>query len=291
MIVEICVENFEDAKIAERSGCDRIELNSALALGGLTPFSGVLQKCLDNITIPIVVMLRNRPGGFSYSENEFEDLLNELDYLLEFKIEGVVFGILTQEGLIDKERSKIIVEKCHKKSKKAIFSRAFDNAVNPMEAIKDLIEIKVDRLLTSGQRESAIEGNCLIKILVENFSHDIEIVAGSGLNDFNVKQFIAKTGVSSVHSSCKGANIDTTTKTNVDFSYKKPPMMNTYDKLDENKAIRFIQEAKDSILDIENWMLDNAIELKCIILFSYLLISYLLIHFTSRIIFNRLDNI
>lgn len=252
MIVEICVDNFEDAKIAEKSGCDRIELNSALALGGLTPFRGVLQKCVANICVPIVVMLRNRPGGFSYSENEFNELLNELDYLLDYNIEGIVFGILTQDGSIDKERSKIIVEKCHEKSKKAIFSRAFDNTVNPMEAIQDLIDIKVDRILTSGQKDSAIEGNSFIKILVEKFSHEIEILAGGGLNDFNVKQFIANTGVNSVHSTCKGAIIDNTTKLNVDFSYKKPPLMNTYDRLDENKAIKFVQESKDSIFDLKN---------------------------------------
>lgn len=244
MIVEICVESFEDALIAEKAGCDRIELNSFLGAGGFTPYQGVLNLCLRELKVPVCVMLRNRGAGFAYRESEYKEMLNELYLLLDKDIEGVVFGFLNEDGEVDKLRTKEVVNLCHSKGKKAIFSRAFDNTLDPIEAIEALIDIGVDRLLTSGQKKSAIEGSNLIKVLCKEYGDKIDIVAGSGLTSFNVRDFIENSDVENIHASCRTSLIDKTTKTNVNFSYKTSPNGNAYDHIDELEVEKIVKAAK-----------------------------------------------
>ena len=245
MIVEICVESYEEALIAEKAGCDRIELNSFLGAGGLTPYKGVVDLCVKNLSIPIVCMIRNRAAGFNYTDNEYKEILNELEYFLSLDIEGIVFGFLTENANIDRNRTKEFVNLIHKNNKLAIFSRAFDNCADPIKGIEDLIDLGVDRVLTSGQKNSAIEGSNLIKILVENYSSKIDILAGSGLTSYNIQDFAKNTGVKSVHSSCSSYLIDRTSKTNVDFSYKNTPNYNAYDFIDDSEVKKFVEAAKN----------------------------------------------
>lgn len=244
MLVEICVENYHSAKLAQDFGADRIELNSALALGGLTPYKKVLENCTTKLKIPIVAMCRNRAAGFNYTKEEIDELKDELEFLLTTKIEAVAFGFLNEDFTIDTKASKYFVDKCHEFDKKAVFHRAFDNVNDPDKEIKKLIDLNVDRLLTSGLKNKAFDGKNLIRKLNENYKNKIEILCGSGLNSKNIREFLSYTGVSQVHSSCTKLKIDKTTSNNVSYSFIKENVGNSYNILDENELENFIKTIK-----------------------------------------------
>lgn len=237
--VELCIENYESAKIAKELGYDSVEINSALSLGGLTPTYGVVRKIAENINIKKYCMVRNRPAGFNYSDAEFNEMLFELEWILKENIDGIVFGFLTNDFKIDKEKTSIFVNKIHKAGKIAIFHRAFDNVNDPFYAIEDLIELKIDRLLTSGLKHSALDNTDLLKKLIEVYSNKIEIIIGSGVNENNVVELIDKTNAKLVHSSCKKDHEDITTNNNVSYSISKETG-NKFISVDKDKAERFI---------------------------------------------------
>ncbi|MGY3755035.1 copper homeostasis protein CutC [Helcococcus kunzii] len=243
--VELCIENYEAAKLAEKLGFDSVEINSALCLGGLTPSPGVLRKIAENINIKKNCMIRNRAAGFCYTDNQFSEMLEELDILLNEKIDGIVFGFLTEDFEIDKEKTKIFVEKIHNAGKIAIFHRAFDNTKDPFQSIEDLIELKVDRVLTSGQTASALENTDLIKELVQKYENKIEIILGSGINPDNVVELLKSTNAKYVHSSCKKNYEDITTKNKINYSIFKDSE-NTYIDVDPEIAERFITAVKSN---------------------------------------------
>lgn len=245
MMVEICVENYKSAILSEKYGADRIELNSSLFLGGLTPFKGVLQKCIDNLNIPIVAMCRNRAAGFNYTSEEIDELKNELNFLLSTDIEAVAFGFLNEDFTIDIETTKYFVDMCHKNNKKAVFHRAFDNVNDPYKAIETLIELKVDRILTSGLEDKAVDGKKLLKVINDKYKDKIEILCGSGLNSNNIKEFIEYTNVCQVHSSCSKLRVDKTTNNNVSYSFRKENNGNSYNVIDEDELRDFIKNAKN----------------------------------------------
>lgn len=241
--VELCIENYEAAKLAEQLGYDSVEINSALSLGGLTPSPGVLRKIAENINIKKNCMIRNRAAGFCYTDNQFSEMLEELDILLNEKIDGIVFGFLTEDFEIDKEKTKIFIEKIHNAGKIAIFHRAFDNTNDPFQSIEDLIELNVDRVLTSGQTASALENTDLIKELVEKYENRIEIILGSGINPDNVVNLLKSTNARYVHSSCKKNLEDITTKNKIDYSIFNDSG-NTYIDVDPEIAEKFINAVK-----------------------------------------------
>ena len=214
---ELCIESYEGAKLAKEFGYDSVELNLALNLGGLTPSIGMVRSITKDFDIDVICMIRNRPAGFLYSNEEYEAMLVELDILLEEDIAGIAFGFLTTNYEIDIDRTKEFVNRIHAKNKIAIFHRAFDNTKDYKKAIDDLVEAKVDRVLTSGQEKNAIEGiDKLIEIL--NYADGrIEIIAGAGLNSVNIKDFVKNTNIDYVHSSCKGYREDNTTSFNVSY--------------------------------------------------------------------------
>lgn len=215
---ELCIENFEGALIAQELGYDSIELNSALCLGGLTPSLGLVRKVSENVDLEIICMIRNRACGFNYSDLEYEEMLSELDVFLDENIAGIVFGFLTSDFKIDVEKTLKFVEKIHSRNKIAVFHRAIDNIENYEDGIKTLIDLKVDRVLTSGQEETAIEGIEKLKNIQLKYGNSIEIIAGSGLNSSNVEEFVSKTNINYLHSTCKEFREDITTANKVSYS-------------------------------------------------------------------------
>lgn len=236
---ELCVDSYKGAQLAEKYGFDSVELNSSLYVGGLTPRIGLVKKVVKNLDIEIVCMLRNREAGFMYTNEEFEDLLYDLDILLNEDVDAIAFGILTKNYEIDIEKSKIIIEKIHAKNKLAIFHRAFDNTIDYKKAIKNLIELKCDRILTSGQAISSIEGIDTLIDILKIADNKIEIVAGAGINSINVEDFVKKTGVKHVHTSCKGYEEDNTTFLNVSYRIFNN---NKYQITDEEEVRKFAQK-------------------------------------------------
>ncbi len=243
MKTELCIDSFEGAKIASDLGFTSVEINSSLHLGGITPPLGLVRSICENLDVEAMVMVRNRPGGFNYSDSEFEEMKRELDIFLEEDVTGLVFGFLTDDFEIDGEKTKYFVDRIHAKGKKAIFHRAFDNSKDPYRAIESLIDLGVDRVLTSGQKPTAYEGRSLLKNLQVNYGSDIEIIAGSGLTSENVRDFIDFTAIDLVHSTCKTFREDKTTSYKVSYSFMDGEKINSYQVVSREEALDFIEEA------------------------------------------------
>lgn len=195
MILEVPCGNIESVHAAKIGGADRIELCSALQLGGLTPSLAMLELVTE-IGIEIVGMIRPREGDFNYSKEEFKLMLREIELLKKAGAHGIVSGILTPKFEIDMVRAKELIEASHPLP--FTFHRAFDLTNDAFKSFDDLLKLKVDRLLTSGQASDAFTGRKLISELVELAQSKIQIIAGAGVNPENVAAICAS-GVSAIH--------------------------------------------------------------------------------------------
>jgi copper homeostasis protein len=155
-IKEICVESFDEALKATAAGATRIELCENLAVGGTTPSLGTIKQCLDKIPIQVMVMIRPRGGDFTYSTDEFEIMKEDIQQCKALKVKGVVFGLLGIDGNIDKVRTSQLVQLA--RPMEVTFHKAIDLTHDLMEAVMLLKEIGVERILTSGGKETALEG-------------------------------------------------------------------------------------------------------------------------------------
>ena len=198
--MEVCVDSVESAINAERGGASRLELCSSLSEGGLTPSLGLLRVVKQEVSIPIFVMIRPRGGDFAYSEQEFEVMKEDLKLMREdTNVEGFVFGILTSEGHVDEKRCRELMELGHPLP--ATFHRAFDMTRDPFRALETIINLKMERILTSGQENSALEGLPLIQKLVEKARGRVTIVPGGGIHERNLERIIAGSGCVEFHCS------------------------------------------------------------------------------------------
>lgn len=168
-MIEICCGSYEDALAAWKGGAERIELNSAMYLGGLTPSIGSLRLVKENTGLKVISMVRPRGAGFSYTEAETEQMFADARILMENGSDGLAFGFLTSEGKIDSERTGRMIRLIHEFHGEAVFHRAFDCVEDPYEAIEELIRLGTDRILTSGLKEKAAAGAGLLKELQENY--------------------------------------------------------------------------------------------------------------------------
>lgn len=209
-MLEVCCGSFEDAMIASECGVKRVELNSALSLGGLTPSLGSLIMIKQYSDIEVVSMVRARAGGFCYTNYQYEQMLENLKLLLAYGTDGVSFGFLKEDRTVDVNRCQEFLENVRNEGCKATFHRAFDCTRNPYEAIEQLIKLGFDRLLTSGQEATAEEGIRLLADLQRQYGNEIEIIAGSGVNENNAEKIIKETGIKQIHSTCRGWGVDAT---------------------------------------------------------------------------------
>jgi copper homeostasis protein len=187
----------DDAVEAAKGGAGRIELNSALFLGGLTPSLGTLLSVKTRVDIPVMVMIRPRAGGFCYTDTEMAVMRRDAVLAVEHGADGLVFGVLHENGTIDLERCQQLMHCCA--GQPAVFHRAFDVVPDPFTALDQLIELGFTRVLTSGQAPSVPEGLDLIKQLVTRASNRIEILPGAGIRAHNVRSIVEQTGVTQVH--------------------------------------------------------------------------------------------
>ncbi len=228
-MLEVCCGSFEDALHAHIGGAHRIELNSALHLGGLTPTVACLRLVKKHTSFPVICMVRMRDAGFCYSDRQYEQMVEEAKVLLENGADGLAFGFLLADASIDEKRTKEFVTLVHRYNKEAVFHRAFDCSTNPQKSMETLLSLQVDRLLTSGMKNTAMEGKDCIKMLQQEYGDKIEILPGSGIRTTNAKELVAYTGVSQVHSSCKAWQEDPTTITHVSYSYHNGAHESDYD--------------------------------------------------------------
>ena len=174
-MLEVCCGSYEDALTASQAGAKRIELNSALPLGGLTPTTATLDMIKRNTDMEVICMVRCREGGFFYSENEYMQMIEEATELLEHGADGIAFGFLDEQKNLSVTRIRNMVTLIHSYNKIAVFHRAFDVMENT-DSIHMLYELGIDRVLTSGQKPTAFAGIETLKNLQENYGDKIEIV-------------------------------------------------------------------------------------------------------------------
>ena len=196
-LIEICVEGIDGLLAAQAAGADRVELCASLVEGGITPSLGTVRTALELATIPFHVIVRPRGGDFLYSEAEYRSMLADVAALRTAGVAGVVVGCLTADGAIDEERMAALVEAagplnvtCH---------RAFDMTRDPFEALEALVRCGVGRVLTSGQRDTAIEGVDLLAALVGKAQGRIVILGCGALAPDTIGDVRRKTGLTEMH--------------------------------------------------------------------------------------------
>ena len=240
-MIEICAGSYQDCITAFKAGAKRVELNSALSAGGLTPSIAALRRVKKETSLKVICMVRIRAAGFCYDSQDIELMLEDAKFLLENGADGIAFGFLNEDGTIHKTATKQMIDLIHFYHKEAVFHRAFDITKDPFQAIETLINLKCDRILTSGQKSKAMQGMELIKDLQEKYGQQIEILAGSGMNHKNIQEMKNYTKIKQVHSSCKGYRIDPTTS-NDSVSYSYIDNTNQYDVVDFDLVEKLVKE-------------------------------------------------
>jgi len=201
--VEICVDSVEGAVAAQTGGAQRVELCDNLLEGGTTPSAGMIALTRQQITIGLQVIIRPRGGDFCYSELEFAVMKDDVRRAKQLGANGVVIGLLNPDGTVDKQRTAELVNLARPLS--VTFHRAFDMTADPQQTLADLIDLGIDRVLTSGQESSALEGIELITSLVQQAGKGIIIMAGGGIHERNIEKIVRQSGVKEVHLSARTA--------------------------------------------------------------------------------------
>lgn len=210
MTLEICTASVEDCVAAEAGGADRVELNAALMLGGLTPSLGALIEARHAVTIPIIAMIRPRAGGFCYSAADFRTMQRDLDLALTHGADGIAVGVLHPDGTLDRERCAQLIAQAE--GHPVVFHRAFDVVPDPWTTLEQLIDLGFTRILTSGQEASAYNGAATIAKLIQQAGGRIEILPGGGINRFTVADVVTRTGCDQVHASLTMLEADVSTQ-------------------------------------------------------------------------------
>ncbi|KAI9736827.1 MAG: hypothetical protein M1818_005878 [Claussenomyces sp. TS43310] len=196
--LEIACFTKEAAIIAAHAGVDRIELCDNVAVGGTTPDFCILESLSHAIEIPIYVMIRPRGGGFTYSEGEIMQMLNDIKRFKGFA-SGFVFGILDSKNCVSLSQNRLLVEAADPLP--CTFHRAFDRVEDMGQALENVVKCGFKAILTSGGERAAAKGSSVLQNLVQRAQGRIEVIAGGGVRSSNVSALKAATNVTWFHSS------------------------------------------------------------------------------------------
>ena len=242
ILVEICCGSFHDAKNAYLGGARQIELNSGLFLGGLTPSLASLRQIKESLPLKVIAMVRPRGGGFCYHSDDIKIMLEDAHLLLEAGADGLAFGFLQEDYKIHLDPTRRLLELVKSYQKEAVFHRAFDCCQDPFQTIELCITLGFHRILTSGMAATALDGIPLLARLEKEYGKEIEILAGCGLNETNAKDFILRSCITKIHSSCKEWIYDPTTSLeNVSYGYANAPYHHHYDIVSTQKVQALIR--------------------------------------------------
>src|SRR6185437_9496957 len=183
MKLEIIGFNIESCVAAQKAGANRIELCAGPGEGGVTPSYAFIKTAREKLHIDLYVMIRPREGDFLFSNEEFDMMKTDVSICKELGCNGIVTGILTSDGKVDKERCKQLIELAY--PMEATFHRAFDRVADPFEALEDIIELGFERILTSGLKPKAIDALELLSQLIKQSDERIIIMPGSGVTAEN----------------------------------------------------------------------------------------------------------
>jgi len=199
--LEVIGFTIESCMIAQAAGAHRIELCDNPFEGGTTASYGFIKTARENLSIELYPIIRPRGGDFLYSEIEFEVMKADIENCKSLGCDGVVIGILNADGTVDKKRCKQLVEFAY--PMKVTFHRAFDRTNDPFKAMEDIISIGCERILTSGQKNLAIDGEELLNKLVKQANNRIIIMPGSGVNSDNIETLVKNTNATEFHTSAR----------------------------------------------------------------------------------------
>ncbi len=197
ILFEVCCGSADDVEAAYAGGADRVELNSDLFHGGLTPSVGTLIHAKRIAPFPIMCMVRPREGGFRYTENEFAVMLEDAARLIAHGADGIVFGFLHPDGTVDEARCRKMLDVIGEKQR--VFHRAIDVTPDPFRALDTLIGLGVTRVLTSGQAPTVPQGVAMIRKMIDHARGRIEILPGAGIDPANAAWVAEQTGATMLH--------------------------------------------------------------------------------------------
>lgn len=199
--LEVIAFNIESCELAQQSGAHRIELCDNPGEGGTTPSIGMIKAARKKVDIELFPIIRPRGGDFLYSDDEFEIMKEDILQCKKIGCDGVVIGLLNADGTVDKTRTSQLVNLAYPMS--VTFHRAFDRANDPFKAMEDIIECGCERILTSGQQPTALEGIELISSLIKKAEERIIVMPGSGLRSDNIISIAQQSGAVEFHSSAR----------------------------------------------------------------------------------------
>ncbi|MCW3463617.1 copper homeostasis protein CutC [Chitinophaga nivalis] len=246
-ILEICAGSVASCIAAAAGGANRIELCDNLLEGGTTPSYATIAVAREKVNIDLYPIIRPRGGDFLYTDLEFEIMKKDIEICKQLGCNGVVIGMLTAEGRVDKQRCKELVKLAWPMG--VTFHRAFDMTDNPFEALEDIIETGCERILTSGARNTAVEGASLLKDLFLRADDRIAIMAGSGVRANNIAQLVKTTGLSEFHTTAKAYEDSAMVYRNPNVSMGGIPGVPEYGiSLTQEKEVLLIRELGEKAL-------------------------------------------
>ena len=199
VLLEVCCGSADDVIEAHRAGADRVELNSDLFHGGLTPTLGTLLVAKRETGMPIMTMVRPREGGFCYTEAEFAAAVEDAKLFLAHGADGLVFGFLHQDGTLDMERTRVLADLAREAGRESVFHRAIDVVPDWREALDQLISLGVTRVLTSGQEPDVSLGTGTVREMIDYAAGRIQILPGAGITARNMDRILSETGCTQIH--------------------------------------------------------------------------------------------
>jgi len=197
IIVEICVGDLRSAIEAGEGGADRVELCDRLEVGGTTPSAGTIAEAVRRLTIPVHVLIRPRAGDFIPNEAELASMVRDVEITKQLGAAGVVFGALRTDGTIDRETTERLAEAARPLS--VTFHKAFDQTPDQAAALETLIELGIDRVLTSGGQPTAAEGAAALAALIRQAGNRIGVIVAGSLSLANFPAIVQQTGAREVH--------------------------------------------------------------------------------------------
>lgn len=198
--IEICTNSAESVRAAVQAGANRIELCAGMPEGGTTPSYGEISLVRELIPAGMHVIIRPRGGDFLYNEQECEVMLRDIEMVRKIGADGIVLGCLTPAGEVDAEKMRRLMAVAGDMS--VTFHRAFDMCKDPFRALEVIEHLGCERILTSGQKNSAEAGIPLLKQLVEQ-AKEVIIMPGCGVNSGNIRKIAAQTGAYEFHLSAR----------------------------------------------------------------------------------------